>query len=583
MEHHEQSNALPDTLSAVEHIKAGSRHLRGTIEEGLAEEITGAISDDDSQITKFHGIYLYDDRDLRLERQEQKLEPLYRFMVRVRVPGGICTPKQWLALDAIAREHGNSTLRLTSRQAVQFHGIIKRNLKTSVASINDSLLDTIAACGDVNRNVLCSSLPEQSRIHAATYGWANRISEHLTPKTSAYHEIWLNEDKVVDTANRVEDSEPIYGHTYLPRKFKIALAVPPVNDVDVFAHDLGLIAIVRNGRLTGFNIAVGGGLGMSHTDHETYPRIADVIGSCTPKQVIAVAEAIVTTQRDFGNREHRHLSRLKYTIDERGLDWFVGELEQRLGFALGPAAKIQFDHTGDRFGWTQSEDGKLHLTLAIANGRVEDRGDNRWMTGLRELALNHRGSFRLTANQNLIVSGISKGSQNKIDRIVSEYGLDSHSSLTPVRLNALACVALPTCSQAMADAERIMPELMTHLEVLFAQHGIQDEPIVVRVTGCPNGCARPTLAEIGLVGKGPGRYNLHLGASHSGDRLNSIYRENEDLKGIIAALDPVLAHFASERLPGERFGDYVVRAGFVPAVAAGREVRELPLLVGGSR
>ncbi|MCP4900619.1 MAG: NADPH-dependent assimilatory sulfite reductase hemoprotein subunit, partial [bacterium] len=379
MERSDQSEAL----SAVEHIKAGSRYLRGTIEEGLAEQVTGAISDDDSQLTKFHGIYLYDDRDLRLERQEQKLEPLYRFMVRVRVPGGICTAKQWLALDAVAREHGNGTLRLTTRQAVQFHGIIKRDLKASVASINASLLDTIAACGDVNRNVLCSPLPERSRIHAAAYGWVKRISEHLTPRTSAYHEIWLNGEQV---AENVEDTEPIYGHTYLPRKFKIALVVPPVNDVDVFAHDLGLIAIVRNGRLTGFNIAVGGGLGMSHTKPETYPRLANVIGSCAPKQVVAVAEAIVTTQRDFGNRNHRHLSRLKYTIEEYGLEWFVAEIEQCLGFALGPAAEFSFDHTGDRFGWTQSEDGKSHLTLAIPNGRVEDRGDNQWMTGLRELA-----------------------------------------------------------------------------------------------------------------------------------------------------------------------------------------------------
>jgi sulfite reductase (NADPH) hemoprotein beta-component len=555
-------------LSPVERIKRDSRLLRGTLAESLADPLTRAIREDDQVLIKFHGSYQQDDRDLREERRRQKLEPAYSFMIRTRLPGGVCTPQQWLALDEIARRFANGTLRITTRQAFQFHGVIKTELKATMAAINASLIDTIAACGDVNRNVLASANPVESRAHAVVYDWAKRLSEHLLPRTRAYHEIWLDGAKVAGT----EDVEPVYGPTYLPRKFKAAIAVPPVNDVDVFAQDLGFIAIVEDGELAGFNLTVGGGLGATHSDPTTYPRLADVVGFLRPEQLLAVAEAVVTTQRDFGNRAVRKHARLKYTIDARGLDWFVGEITRRQGFALEPARPFEFTSTGDRFGWVDGVDGRWHLTLRVEAGRVADSREAAALTGLREIAKVHRGDFRLTPNQNLIVASVEPSARQFIDALVVRYGLDAHARATPVRRDALACVALPTCPLAMAEAERYLPAFGRSVERLLQAHGLRDEPLVLRVTGCPNGCARPYLAEVALVGKAPGRYNLHLGGDGRGQRLNVLYRENVDEVSIIAALDEAFARFAAERRPGERFGDFTWRAGLVGAGARG-EVR----------
>jgi sulfite reductase (NADPH) hemoprotein beta-component len=550
--------------SPVERIKRDSRLLRGTLVESLADPLTGAIREDDMVLVKFHGSYQQDDRDIREERRRQKLEPAYSFMIRTRLPGGVCTPAQWLALDAIARRYANGTLRITTRQAFQFHGVIKTELKATMAAINASLIDTIAACGDVNRNVLASANPVESRAHAAVYEWAKRLSEHLLPRTRAYHEIWLDGEKVAGT----EEVEPIYGSTYLPRKFKAAIVVPPVNDVDVLAHDLGFIAIVEDGELQGFNLTVGGGLGATHGDPTTYPRIADVVGFLTPDQLLAVAEAVVTTQRDFGNRAVRKHARLKYTIDARGLDWFVAEVTRRQGFALAPTRPFEFTSTGDRFGWTEGHDGRWHLTLRIEAGRVADTAEAKKLTGLREIARVHRGDFRLTPNQNLIVANVERSERQFIDALVVRYGLDAHARSTPVRRDALACVALPTCPLAMAEAERYLPSFGRAVERLLAAHGLEGLPLVLRITGCPNGCARPYLAEIALVGKAPGRYNLHLGGDGLGQRLNVLYRENVDEATILAELDAAFARFAAERAPDERFGDFAWRAGLVAAPAA---------------
>jgi sulfite reductase (NADPH) hemoprotein beta-component len=546
-------------LSPVERIKRDSRLLRGTLAESLGDGITGAIREDDTVLIKFHGSYQQDDRDLREERRRQKLEPAYSFMIRTRLPGGVCTPQQWLALDEIARRHANGTLRLTTRQAFQFHGVIKTELKATMAAINASLIDTIAACGDVNRNVLASANPVESRAHAHAWEWARRLSEHLLPRTRAYHEIWLDGEKVAGT----EEAEPIYGPTYLPRKFKAAIAVPPINDVDIFAHDLGFIAIVEQGELVGFNLTVGGGLGASHGDPTTYPRIADVVGFLQPEQLLAVAEAVVTTQRDFGNRAVRKHARLKYTIDSRGLDWFVGEITRRQGFTLEPPRPFEFTSTGDRFGWVEGFDGRWHLTLRIEAGRVADSAEAPQLTGLREIARVHRGDFRLTPNQNLIIANVEPAARQFIDALVVRYGLDAHARHTPVRRDALACVALPTCPLAMAEAERYLPAFGRQVERLLERHGLRDQPLVLRITGCPNGCARPYLAEVALVGKAPGRYNLHLGGDGLGQRLNVLYRENVDEPAILAALDAAFARFAAERQPGERFGDFAWRAGLV--------------------
>jgi sulfite reductase (NADPH) hemoprotein beta-component len=547
-------------LSIVEAIKTASRRLRGTLVESLADPITGAIAEPDTQLIKFHGSYQQDDRDQRDERRLQKLEPAYQFMIRTRLPGGVVTPQQWLKLDAIATGYGNGTLRLTTRQAFQFHGVIKRELKSTLQAINASLIDTVAACGDVNRNVMVAANPLLSSAHTAVFEQAKTLSEHLLPKTRAYYEIWLDEEKVAGSG---EEVEPVYGATYLPRKFKIAFAVPPTNDVDVFANDLGFIAIIEDGVLRGFNVSAGGGLGATHGEPNTYPRLGDVLGFVTPEQVIAIADAVITTQRDFGNRADRKRARLKYTIDERGPAWFKAEVERRAGFALAPAHAFHFDHNGDRFGWSEGEDGRWHLTLRIEAGRIADHAGAPLRKGLREIARMHRGEFRLTPNQNLVIADVASTARAQIDALVDAHGLDGYRTATPLRLNALACVAMPTCALAMAEAERYLPALLGKLEALLERHDLSDAPIHLRVSGCPNGCSRPYLGEIALIGKAPGRYNLMLGADARGQRLNVLYRENIDEPEILAALDPLLARYAAEREEREGFGDFLLRSGVV--------------------
>ena len=544
----------------VEDIKLASRHLRGTLVESLADQATGAIAESDQVLIKFHGSYQQDHRDLREERRQQKLEPAYSFMIRTRTPGGVVSPEQWLKLDAIATGFANGTLRITTRQAFQFHGVIKRELKATMQAINAALIDTLAACGDVNRNVMVGANPLKSDVHAAVHADAAALSEHLLPNTRAYYEIWLDEEQVAGP-----EEEPIYGERYLPRKFKIAFAIPPINDVDVFAHDLGYIAIVEEGRLVGYNVSVGGGMGATHGDPETYPLLAQVIGFVTPDQVLAVGEAVVTAQRDFGNRTQRKRARLKYTIDDRGLDWFRGEVEQRAGFTLQPAREFGFEHNGDRYGWVEGEDGRAHLTLQVPAGRIADTAEGSFLRGLREIARVHRGEFRLTPNQNVVIAGVPPGERRRIEALVIKHGLDGYRRGSALRRLALACVALPTCGLAMAEAERYLPDFVGKLEVLLDQHGLLDAPILLRLSGCPNGCSRPYLGEIALVGKAPGRYNLMLAADHRGRRLNTLFRENIDEAQILAELDPLLADYAAEREPGEGFGDYLIRSGRVTA------------------
>jgi sulfite reductase (NADPH) hemoprotein beta-component len=547
-------------LSPVEKIKSASRLLRGSIVESLGDAPTGALREPDTHLLKFHGSYQQDDRDLREERRLQKLEPAYRFMIRTRLPGGVVTPRQWLALDEIARRYANGTLRLTTRQSFQFHGVIKRELKTTMAAINASLIDTIAACGDVNRNVMASANPIESQLHAQAHEWARRISEHLLPRTRAYHEIWLDGERVAGT----EEIEPIYGPTYLPRKFKAAVVVPPVNDVDVFAQDLGFIAIAERGTLAGFNVTIGGGLGATHGEAATYPRLAQVIGFIQPERLLAVAEAVVTTQRDLGDRTNRRHARLKYTIETHGLAAVVAEIEKRAGGPLGPARAFRFTTSGDRFGWTEGIDGHWHLTLRIPSGRLADRDGAPWLTGLREIARSHQGDFRLTPNQNLIIASVAPAARARIDALIARHGLDLHLRATAPELDALACVALPTCPLAMAEAERYLPEFIGRVDERLAAHGLAGEPVLVRLSGCPNGCSRPYLAEIALVGKAPGRYNLQLGGDSTGQRLNVLFRENLDEHAILAELDTLFAAFAAGRLPAERFGDFLWRTKRLP-------------------
>jgi sulfite reductase (NADPH) hemoprotein beta-component len=557
------------TRSRNEDIKEESRWLRGTIAAGLGEVITGALAEDDTQLTKFHGTYQQDDRDLRPERRRKRMEKAFAFMVRVRVPGGVVTPAQWLALDRIAEDYGNGTLRLTTRQAFQFHGVIKGNLRRTMQAIDAALLDTIAACGDVNRNVMCSPNPHVSPAHREALALARAISDHLTPRTPAYHEIWLDGEKVVDTSEGAE-VEPIYGRHYLPRKFKISVAVPPDNDVDIFAQDLGFIAIVGEaGEVVGYNVSVGGGMGMTHGEPETYPRTADVMAFCRPEQAVAVAEAVVTAQRDFGDRANRKHARLKYTIDDRGLSWFRAEVERRLGFALAEPRPFRFDKTGDRYGWTEDHEGLWHYTLFIENGRVRDGAEQLARTGLRAIAGVHGGELRLTPNQNLLIARVPPRRKARIAKLLKAYGLVGRH--TGLRLNGVACVGLPTCALALAESERYLPEVIDALDGVIERAGLRDDEIVIRMSGCPNGCSRPFLAEIALVGRTPGKYNLYLGAAFDGTRLNKLYREDLDHEGIVAALTPLIESYARERLAGERFGDFTIRQGHVAATTQGTD------------
>ncbi len=537
-----------DRRSHNEHIKEASGYLRGTLADGLLAHATGAISDDDGQLVKFHGMYLQDDRDLRAERMAKKLEKAYSFMIRLRIPGGVLTPKQWLVLDHIARTYANGSLRATTRQTFQYHGVIKSNLKRTMKEIDGALLDTIAACGDVNRNVLSASNPFQSHAHEKAYVLAQEISNQLLPKTGAWREIWLDGEKVVGG-----EDEPIYGKTYLPRKFKTVVAVPPSNDVDVFAHDLGFIAVLDDeNRLLGWNVSVGGGMGMTHGEPETFPRTGSIIGFCTDAQALKVAESVMTVQRDWGDRTNRKAARLKYTIEKHGLDAFRTEVERRTGHPFAPARPFTFTHNGDRYGWTQGEDGRHHLTLFIPNGRIRDEpGGAQMLTGLRKIAEIHDGQFRLTANQNVLIANISDANRAAIEALVAEHGLTEGAGA--LRRNSMACVALPTCGLALAESERYLPDLITELEDSLARHGLAEDEITIRMTGCPNGCARPYIAEIGLVGRGPERYNIYLGAAFDGSRLSKLYAQDVVAGDITATLDPVFAAYKAKREPGEHF------------------------------
>ncbi|KAG8887561.1 hypothetical protein FRB98_009467 [Tulasnella sp. 332] len=536
-----------------EHIKIASNFLRGTIVEGLKDTSTGALAPSDGQLTKFHGIYQQDDRDIRDERQDAGLEPAYSFMIRCRLPGGVCTPQQWLAIDRIADERGNGTFKLTTRQTFQFHGIIKKHLKPSIQAINKGLMDTIAACGDVNRTVLCSALPTLTHLHTEVAAFAKRLSEHLLPRMTAYHEIWLDKKMVAGDA------------------FKIAVAVPPTNDVDVFTNDVGFIAITdKHEKLVGFNVTAGGGMGVTHSNKKTYPRTADILGFCPADQGHKVAEAIMLTQRDNGNRADRKNARLKYTIDRMGVEAFKAEVERRLGWPLEPARPFTFTSNIDTFGWTKGHDGFHNFTMFIENGRVEDEPGKEFKTGLREIAQHHTGKFRLTANQHLILADVTEAQLPLMKELLAKHKLDN-LAFSALRLSSSACVAFPTCGLAMAESERYLPVLVGKVEKICEENGLRHDSIVMRMTGCPNGCARPWVAEVAFVGKAPGSYLMLLGGGYYGQRLNKIYRENVTEPEILAILAPMIKRYALERHDGERFGDFVIRAGYISATKSGKE------------
>jgi sulfite reductase (NADPH) hemoprotein beta-component len=562
-----------DRLGPDETLKANSDYLRGTIKQSLVDEITAAVAAGDAKLMKFFGLYQQDDRDLRDERRRQKLEAAYSFMARVRLPGGVCSPAQWLKLDELARSYGGETLRLTTRQTFQLHRVMKHDLRTVIQGLHEVLLDTKAACGDDTRGVMCTVNPLLSKLHAEVYALARQASDHATHKTGAYSEIWYGPEQQDGRQKGDGPEEPFYGRTYMPRKFKIGFAIPPSNDIDVYSQDLGFIAIARRGRLQGFNVAIGGGLGRTDQNPKTYPRLADVIGYVDASRLIETIDAVLSVQRDCGDRLDRLRARFKYTIDDKGLDWVKGEIERRLGFPLGPARPFKLTSNGDPLGWVQGEDGRWHCTLFIENGRIANTTDRAALDGLREIARIHKGTFRLTPNQNLIVSEAAPEDRPDIEAVMDAYKLGA-AALSGLRRHALACVALPTCGLAMAESERYLPGLISRIEPILAAHGLSGDPITIRMTGCPNGCARPYIAEIGLTGRAPGKYNLYLGGGAHGQRLNKMYLENVGEEAILAALDKVLGHYARDRREGEPFGDFTIRAGYAAEVREGRNFND---------
>ena len=549
-------------LSPIEKIKTSSQGLRGTLKESLQDEITGAVREADHALVKFHGMYEQDERDLRSERAEAKLDKLYSFMVRLRIPGGTITPQQWIAANRVAGDYSTGVIKITTRQTIQLHGILKRNIKPTLQDFNQVNLDSIAACGDVNRNVACSSNPNSSPLHEMVHAYADKISRMLLPKTRAYQEVWLDEKKISEPESEID---PLYEDRYLPRKFKIGIAIPPDNDVDILTNDLGLIAIIENEKLIGFNMAVGGGLSTTHGNPNTYARLASVIGFVAGEEnILKAVYEVLTVQRDFGNRSDRKLARLKYTFDRMGEENFKNELESRCGFKLEKLKPFEFADRKDKYGWQQDHKGRWHYTLFIENGRVLDSEGLALKTALFQIAETGKGVFRFTSNQNLILSDIDPNDKSVIENLLEEFNLNEHTkNASAIRKNAIACVAFPTCPLALAEAQRYLPSLISKIEPLLAKYQLNEQDIVLRMTGCPNGCARPYAAEIGLVGTAYGQYNLHIGGDRQGLRLGDKYKENLDEEKIIIELDNLFAQYKSGRKENETFGDFANRVVLV--------------------
>jgi sulfite reductase (NADPH) hemoprotein beta-component len=548
------TDAAPPKLSRNEGLKEASPTLAGNIGATLANTAVDRFSEDDYEFLKFHGIYQGDDRDKR------KVAKHFQFMVRGRLPGGVVKPEHYLTFDTLATNFGNNTLRITSRQGFQFHGVVKSNLGSLMKGINDALATTIAACGDVNRNVMAPATPATSALVDQVQADARRVSNALLPQTRAYHQIWVEgqELNLADEANKTF-VDPLYGKTYLPRKFKTAFAIPPLNDIDIFTNCLGFVAIIENNKLVGYDLLAGGGLGMSHGNVQTYPRLADVIGFLTSDKMVDVAKAVLGVHRDFGDRTNRKHARLKYVLEEKGVEWFRNEIEDQVGFKLAPARGFKFTKQGDLFGWHQQFDGSHFLGLYVEAGRVKDTGNSQLKTALRKIVEQFHTEVRLTPSQNLILTNVKSADREAITKILSQHGVPVENQATIIRRASMACPSLPTCGLGLAESERVLPDILNLVENLLAEAGLKDEEIIVRMTGCPNGCARSAMAEIGLVGRAPNKYQLQLGGNESSTRLNSLYKESVKTEELANELRPLFTRFARERIGAERFGDFCER------------------------
>ncbi|MET3034696.1 NADPH-dependent assimilatory sulfite reductase hemoprotein subunit [Chryseobacterium sp. NRRL B-14859] len=544
-----------NNLSPVEKIKTGSNGLRGTLKESLSDDFTGAIREDDQTLIKFHGMYQQDDRDRREERIAKKLEWLYSYMIRLRLPGGFLTSEQWVGLNEIAGKHSTGVIKVTTRQTIQLHGILKSHIRPTIQQFNIQHLDSIAACGDVNRNVTCTSNPSESPLHKEVYELAGKISEMCLPKTKAYYDLWIDGELIVE---RKAEEDPLYQDRYLPRKLKIGIAIPPNNDVDVFINDIALIAVIEDGKIAGYNIAAGGGLGATHGNEATYARLASVLGFVdSEEKVLKAVYEIITVQRDFGNRSDRKLSRLKYTIDKLGIEGYRTEVEKRTGFHFEPAREFSFTQRKDRYGWVRNHEGKWFYTVFVEHGRILDTEDYPLKKGLLKIAETEKVNFRFTCNQNLIIADVSEDDKAEIEKLLHEHGISGYTeNAGALRKNSVACVALNTCSLALAEAQRYLPTLVTKIEPVLEKYGLQNDDITIRMTGCPNGCGRSPNAEIGLIGTAYGKYNLHIGGDRLGMRLNTKYKENLGEDEILDSLDELFGIYVEEKLPDETFGDF---------------------------
>ena len=534
-----------------ENLKSNSPALAGTIAQTLANPEVDHFTEDDYEFLKFHGVYQQDDRDKRKVAKE------WIFMVRTKFPGGVLGANQYLACDELVSRYANNTMRITTRQDFQFHGIIKSRLRQTIKGLNDALVTTIAACGDVERNVMAPPTPATSPLVDHVLKQARELSDALNPATRAYHKIWIEGQELnLNDPESKEFVDPLYGKVYLPRKFKTAFAFPPLNDIDIFTNDLGFIVVSEGDKLAGYNLIVGGGMGMSHGNAQTFPRVADVIGFLTPERLETVAKAVLGIHRDFGDRTNRKHARLKYVLAERGADWCRGEVERRVGFKLEPARPFKFTRQGDLLGWHRQTNGNYFLGVFVENGRIKDANGYRLKTGLRQVVEQFQPELRLTASQNILLVNVRPDQRDAIGRVLAEHGVSVENPFTPTRLASMACPALPTCGLSLAESERVMPDLLTKIEQLLEEVGLKGEEIIVRMTGCPNGCARPYMAEIGFVGKSPGKYQIYLGGNEASTRLNRVYRESVKMEDITGELRPLLTRFARERAPGDRFGDW---------------------------
>lgn len=542
-------------LSKNELLKQRIPTLAGNIAATINDPALEKFSEDDEQFIKFHGIYQQDDRDLR------KTGKKWLVMIRGRIPGGVMTSNQWKVFDDLATEYGNNTLRVTTRQSIQFHGVVKKGLGPLIKRINESMLSTLAACGDVNRNITCSPVPATTKARAAVFADSLKVMNALAPQTKAYHSIWVDNVQLnLDAPENTGFVDPLYGATYLPRKFKTCFVIPPSNDMDLYTNDLGFIAIIENDQLVGYNLAVGGGLGRSHGNDATYTRLADVIGFITPDRVVEVAKAVLTIHRDFGDRTNRKHARLKYVVAERGVEWMTAEVNRRTGDALSGVRRFEFTSTTDTYGWQRAVDGSDFLTLFVQTGRIKDIEGHAMKTALRQVAEKFPHlEFRLSGNQNVILANVPPADRAGVDALLKSHGVKTSAQASILHAASMACPSLPTCGLGLAESERALPGLINRIEKLTAELGLASEEIIIRSTGCPNGCARPYMAELGFVGKAPGKYQLWLGGDVAGTRLNKVFKDVIKEAELEAELKPLLTRWKHERTTGERFGDFATR------------------------